>query len=87
MAASQSHETPSVHSVPGCWRDRWDDPDDHARLRAVVTAAEDRLVARSSKRFPIDDRYGIESEGLPASNRATMANSWSISNGLRRKTA
>jgi hypothetical protein len=31
-----------VRGVPGGWRDRWDDPDDGAALRAQAEAAERR---------------------------------------------
>jgi hypothetical protein len=35
-----------VRGVPGGWRDCWDDPDDHAELRARVEASEAHLLAR-----------------------------------------
>ena len=36
-----------VRAVPGGWRDVWDDPDDHAELRAQAEAAERRLMSRA----------------------------------------
>jgi hypothetical protein len=36
-----------TRGVPGGWRDRWDDPDDSAELRAQAEAAGDRLATRA----------------------------------------
>ena len=36
-----------VRGVLGGWRDPWDDPDDHAALRAEVEATERRQMRRA----------------------------------------
>src|SRR5215213_4666205 len=36
-----------VRGTPGGWRDSWDDPDDHAALRARAEAAECRQLRRA----------------------------------------
>jgi hypothetical protein len=36
-----------VRAVPGGWREWWDDPDDHAELRASAEATERRHPARA----------------------------------------
>lgn len=41
-------ETPfPVRGVSGGWRDVWDDPNDHAQLRAEAGAVEENRVARA----------------------------------------
>jgi hypothetical protein len=37
-----------VRGVPGGWRDCWDDPDDHAQLRARAETAERRQTRRAA---------------------------------------
>jgi hypothetical protein len=32
-----------IRGIPGGWRDPWDEPDDHAELRAQAERAERRL--------------------------------------------
>jgi hypothetical protein len=38
-----------VRGVPGGWRDLWDEPNDHAELRAKAEATERRQDARAKR--------------------------------------
>ena len=41
--------SPPVRGTPGGWRDRWDDPDATAAVRAAAERAERRLLARAAR--------------------------------------
>jgi hypothetical protein len=38
-----------TRGVPGGWRDWWDEPDDHAELRAHAEAADRRQLVRADQ--------------------------------------
>ena len=53
MPANVKPQAPfPVRGTPGGWRDPWDGPDDHERLRAEAEAAELRIEQRAAALAP-----------------------------------
>ena len=52
MANTKRETRFPVRGTPGGWRDRWDEPIDHAALRAQAETAERRLEQRTAALAP-----------------------------------